>query len=95
MTSIYEAAVFGVPMLISPTFFLLPVVVAYYFVIYSRLLSMALLILDPESLWDASNRTISFRRKLFYGFVLGLICWAFYVIWGTSMNYLLDDFKSF
>lgn len=95
MTSLYEAVFFGIPMMITPLFPLIPVVIAYYFVIYSRLLSMLLLVMDERSLWDQSDRQISFRRKLWYGFLLGIACWIIFIVWGTAMDYLFDGYSAF
>lgn len=95
MTSIYEATTVGIPAMLSPMFLFSPLVIAYYFVVYSRFLSMSLLFIDEELLWDKSPRRITFGKKLFYGTLLGVCCWVIFVAWGEAMNYYFDDFKSF
>ena len=95
MTSIYEAVVIGLPVLLSPMFIAAPIVIAYYFVLYSRLLSMGLLFIDEKLLWDHVERPISFKRKLGYGVLISIVCWTIFVAWGTAMAWVFNDYKAF
>ncbi len=93
MTSIYEAVTVGVPAMVSPLFFLSPIVIAYYFVVYSRFLSMGLLVVDERLLWSTNGHLISFPRKLLLGSLLGVVCWICFVTWGELAIYLFNDFQ--
>ena len=95
MTCVYEAAAVGLPVLLTPLFIAAPVVIAYFFVLYSRLLSMGLLFIDEKLLWDHVERPISFGRKLGYGVLIGIACWAIFVAWGTAMESVFNGYKDF
>jgi hypothetical protein len=95
MTCLYEAVFFGIPMMLSPLIVLSPMVFAYYFVIYSRFLSLGLLFVDEQRLWASKRVEISFGRKLAHGFIMGIGCWIFFVLWGKAMLYLFNDFEAF
>ncbi len=95
MTCFYEAAFFGIPMMLSPLFFLGPMILAYYFVTYSRFLSMSLLLIDERQLWREHVREISFIRKLAHGTLMGMGCWIIFALWGEAMLYLFNDFEAY
>ncbi len=95
MTALYEAITVGGPVLLSPLFVLSPIVIAYYFVVYSIFLSMGLQLIDARLFWDNTDRHISFGRKILYGAILGIFCWVTFVLWGEVMTSLFDGFKSF
>lgn len=95
MTSIYEAVTVGLPSMISPPFFLSPVIIAYYFVVYSRFLSMGLLVVDERLLWSSRGYAISFPKKLMLGSALGIVCWICFVAWGELAIYLFDNFQGY
>lgn len=95
MTSSYELATVGFPSMFSAMFLFSPILIAFFFVVYARFLSMGLLFIDEELLWDKSQRKISFGRKLLYGILLGIGCWVAFVAWGAAMHKIFNDFKSF
>jgi hypothetical protein len=95
MTCSYEAILFGIPMVLSPSFVLSPIVLAYYFVVYSRFLSTGLLLVDERQLWSKKFRKISFRRKLMHGVLMCIGCWIIFALWGETLLYFFDDFNAF
>lgn len=96
LISLYEALQFGVPgVLFSPLFFLTPLVFAYYTVVYAQLLNWGLLFVDERQLWHRSAVAIPRWRKWLYGFLLGLVCWAIFALWGSLMNLIFAGFVSF
>ena len=96
LVSLYEALQFGVPgTLFSPLFFLTPLVLAYYVVVYAQMLTWPLLVVDETLLWHGDKPRLPWWRKLLYGFLLGFSCWVTFGLWGTVMTTIFDGFKSF
>ena len=87
LVSLYEALQFGVPgTLFSPLFFLTPLVVAYYVVVYAQMLALPLLMVDETLLWHGDKPRLLMWHKVFYGLVLGLTCWFIAGLWGDMVK---------
>ena len=67
--------------IVSPLFFLAPVVVAYYTLAYSSFIALPLLFIDEEALWRDPQRTERHSMPFFWilGFALAL---AIRIFWG-------------
>jgi hypothetical protein len=93
---LYEALQFGVPgTLFSPLFFLTPLVLAYYVVVYAMMLTWPLLIVDVRLLWHRNKSRLPRWRKVFYSLILGITCWFIAGVWGELTAILFDGFKGF
>jgi hypothetical protein len=79
-----EGIVFNhiIPMvLFSPLFFLIPLVVAYYGLVYALFLCMPLIFINPQSLYSENFKEITLKRKIIYGFVISILSFIIYAIW--------------
>ena len=94
--SLTEGIVFTgvlVSLIASPMFFLAPLAVAYYTLVYASFIASPLLFIDPELLWDTSLQPKP-RSTPFYwmlGFVLAMIIrlfWGF--VYGPMVTQLFD-----
>ncbi len=94
MTGCYEVTMFGIPFILS-AFYLAPIIIAYYFVVYSRFLSTSLLLVDERLIWDHSQRKVSLVFKLVCGIVLCLVSWLLFALWGECMIRVFDNFESY
>lgn len=96
LVSLYEALQYGVPgTLFSPLFFLTPLVLAYYVVVYAQFLTLPLLVVDETLLWHGDKPRLPWWRKLLYGLVLGITCWLTLGLWETALNVIFAGFKNF
>ncbi len=96
LVSLYEALQFGVPgTLFSPLFFLSPLVLAYYVVVYAQFLTLPLLVVDETLLWQGDKPRLPWWRKVFYGFALGITCWFIAGLWTTVMTTIFNGFERF
>lgn len=91
LVALYEMVTMGwlFATLFSPLFFLTPLVIAYYFTIYALFVVWPLLFVDEAKLWGQISRPISYRRKLFYGLLVGPTSWGLFVMWNAFSNYLI------
>jgi hypothetical protein len=90
---LYEALQYGVPgTLFSPLFFLTPLVLAYYVVVYALMLTWPLLVVDETLLWHGNKPTLPWWRKVFYSLILGITCWLIAGLWGELTAKLFDGF---
>jgi hypothetical protein len=92
---LYEALQYGVPgTFFSPLFFMTPLVLAYYVVVYAQMLTLPLLVVDETLLWRGNKPKLPLWRKVFYSLILGLTCWLITGLWGELMAKLFDGFKN-
>lgn len=67
--------------LISPMFWLSPLVIAYYTMAYSSFIALPLLLIDEQLLWKDSNQT--WRRPILFYWVIGFVfAMAIRIFWG-------------
>jgi hypothetical protein len=93
LVSLYEALQYGVPgTFFSPLFFLTPLVLAYYVVVYAQMLTLPLIVVDETLLWHGDKPRLPWWRKVLYGLVLGLTCWLIAGVWGELMKTLFAGF---
>lgn len=94
MASIYEIIVLGGAALLSPLFFLAPLVVVYYFLVYGTLLALPLVVVNEELLWSPAtsfdSSKMSMFRKMFYGLVIGIISWVSQGVWTQALELILQ-----
>jgi hypothetical protein len=85
--SVYEAMQIGVPgFLASPLFFLLPLVIGYYVLVYGMFLAWPLIVIDERTLWSPKGREIGFGRKVLLGIGLGGVCWLLQGMWSLLLS---------
>ncbi len=68
-------------LLFTPLFFLIPIVIAYYGLVYSLFLCLPLIFINPQSLYSENFKEISLKRKIIYGFAIAVISLLIYAIW--------------
>ena len=64
--------------LLSPLFFLAPLLFAYYMLVYGVIFCMPFIFIREELLWSRSQVIISFWRKMLYAFISTFVA---YVVW--------------
>lgn len=82
-------------MLLSPMFYLIPVIVAYYAAAYGVILGLPFVFIDEKLLWGKDIRQISLFRKFIYGFIMAFIAYAIFYGWYILMDFVFKGFKSF
>ncbi len=96
LVCLYEALQYGIPgTLFSPLFFMTPLVLAYYVVVYAQMLTWPLLVVDETLLWHGDKLQLPWWRKVLYSLILGLTCWLIAGLWGELTATLFDNVKSF
>lgn len=88
LTSLYEMiTVGGAAMNASPELWLVaPLLAGYYLTVYGVFLAMPLLFIDERTLWRDWPRLIPAWRKVIWGVLLGLFCWATFVGWAALVE---------
>lgn len=82
-------------MLLSPMFYLIPVIVAYYAAAYGVILGLPFVFIDEKLLWSKDVRQISMIRKFIYGFIMAFIAYAIFYGWYILMDFVFKGYKSF
>lgn len=86
LTCLWEATLFGIPMMKAGLAVFVPFTVSYYMIAYSLIICWPLIIIDERSLWDTRQPGLSPFTKVALGIPLGIGNMLLYGGWGALVD---------
>lgn len=92
VASILEASFFGASALLSPFFFIIPLVIVNYFLVYGMYVVFPLLFIDEKLLWGESalHQNLGKARMLRIGVYISIASWVINYSLGYLLRYLFQ-----
>lgn len=94
VASIFEMMFFAAGALLSPFFFILPLVIANYFLVYGMYLALPLLFIDEKLLWrnaeSTERKNLTKTRALWIGIWISAASWASNYVLGYLIRYVVQ-----
>jgi hypothetical protein len=86
LTCLWEVVTQGIPMMRAGNPITIPILIAYYMIAYSLILTWPLIFIDEKLLWDTGSPRMPSWAKILLGIPLGILNMLLYGGWGVVVE---------